>query len=357
MKPEFYFMLGFPLSPLYSGIMSFRAFLYKKGILQSTRLPVPVISVGNLTMGGTGKTPMVISVARFLQRCGHVPVVLSRGYGGKSRGQVNVVSDRTEIYLSAEDAGDEPRFLAESLPGVPVVTGVKRSVTGKFACGRFNPDVIVLDDGFQHLALQRDIDLVLFSSGTLVGNGRVFPGGTLRESFKALGRASAFIMTGGMEHGIQQSAFLEKIRGKFPEIPFFNTDYRPVSMVGNAMSSPSLQDAKGKKWFGFCGLADPDGFRKTLEREGFRLSGFRSYSDHYPYGKEDAEQLAGLARSMGLDGLITTEKDYVKFVKLNVKIQTTALRMETVLSQSLQDFLAGELSKLQSKPESNLGSP
>ncbi|MHB8151111.1 MAG: tetraacyldisaccharide 4'-kinase, partial [Desulfobulbia bacterium] len=164
--------------------------------MKSQRLPVPVISIGNLTLGGTGKTPMVRYVTRLLLDRGVRPAIVSRGYGGKAAGRINIVADRTKTLLPPEMAGDEPFMLAEVLPGVPVLTGSQRARVARHAVEAFGANLIVMDDGFQHLALRRDLDLVLFSARTLLGNGRVFPGGELREPLSALGRAHAFVITG-----------------------------------------------------------------------------------------------------------------------------------------------------------------
>ncbi|HSH13716.1 MAG TPA: tetraacyldisaccharide 4'-kinase, partial [Desulfurivibrionaceae bacterium] len=179
------FRIGRPLAPLYAGMMRLRAEAYQRGWLASERLSVPVVSVGNLTMGGTGKTPMVIEVVRLLQALGKRAAVVSRGYGGLARGPVNLVSDGERIWMAAAEAGDEPLLLAESLPGVPVLTGVRRVLVARYAIEKLGAEVVVLDDGFQHLPLHRDLDLVLFKGPDFLGNGRVFPGGDLREPLSA----------------------------------------------------------------------------------------------------------------------------------------------------------------------------
>ncbi|MBU1715214.1 MAG: tetraacyldisaccharide 4'-kinase [Proteobacteria bacterium] len=210
------------MAPLYSAVMRLRAFCYRVGIFSRYQLPVPVVSIGNLTMGGTGKTPMVIHVAKLLQNQNNKVVILSRGYGGKATGQVNIVSDGVEILLDAATAGDEPRLLADTLSGVPVLTGAKRTVTGRYAVENFGPGVVLLDDGFQHMAIARDLDLVLFSAATLLGNGWVFPGGELREPQSALGRAHCFIITGVDDNNRPAAlAFKKYLADRFSGKPVF----------------------------------------------------------------------------------------------------------------------------------------
>ena len=168
---NFLFLLGLPFSPFYSAVMVFRSFLYRKGFFKSHRLPVPVVSVGNLTMGGTGKTPLVMYLANSFKGMDRKPAIVSRGYGGSANGPVNVVSDGRKVLLGPDAAGDEPRLLAESLPGVPVLTGPKRAAVGRFAVERFQPDILILDDGFQHMSVCRDLDIVLINGRSLLGDG------------------------------------------------------------------------------------------------------------------------------------------------------------------------------------------
>ena len=163
MTRDFYYSLGRPFSPLYSAAMRLREKLYQKNIFKSTAFDVPVISVGNLTLGGTGKTPMVQFLARLLLDNGFRPAIISRGYGGATKERINIVSDGKEIFLDASYVGDEPRMLAESLPGVPVLTGIVRKLPAAEAV-RMGANVLLLDDGFQHMAIRRDLDIVLFNT-------------------------------------------------------------------------------------------------------------------------------------------------------------------------------------------------
>jgi tetraacyldisaccharide 4'-kinase len=218
------FAAGRLVSPFYGFAMWLRAYMYQKGIILKTRrLPVPVISIGNLTLGGTGKTPMTQFVVRHLLAKGRRPLIISRGYGGRTTGGPRVVSDGTSMLMSPAEAGDEPCLLAESLSGVPVVIGRKRYEAGLFALEKFSADVIVLDDAFQHLGVARDLDVVLFKSGAFLGNGRVFPGGPLREPLSALQRADVFVVTG--LPGEEQNAvalFSKMLKNRFPSTPSFS---------------------------------------------------------------------------------------------------------------------------------------
>ncbi|MFP3983944.1 MAG: tetraacyldisaccharide 4'-kinase, partial [Desulfurivibrionaceae bacterium] len=187
MKPErvnILYSLGRPFAPLYGAIMNVRAALYHKNILKKTSLEVPVISVGNLTMGGTGKTPMAIYLAGLMRKKN--PVVVSRGYHGTSTDKINVVSDGNSLLMGVREAGDESYLMARALPGIPVVTGRSKRLTAEYAVRHFNPGLVIVDDGFQHLGLARDLNMVMFKVDTLLGNNRVFPAGDMREPLKAL---------------------------------------------------------------------------------------------------------------------------------------------------------------------------
>ena len=182
------------LSWAYRAAIALRDRAYRLGVLPTGRLPCPVISVGNLTLGGTGKTPTVELVARTLQELGAVPAVLSRGYGRTTRG-VQVVADREAILAEAHAGGDEPRLLAERLPGVPVVVGENRYEAGRVAVERCGATALVLDDGFPHRTLAKDLEILVVSGRAPWGNARVFPRGMLREPLAGLRRAHAVLVT------------------------------------------------------------------------------------------------------------------------------------------------------------------
>lgn len=316
-KSEFiYYALGRPLAPLYSVAMRIREKMYARGLLKSYTLSAPVISVGNLTMGGTGKTPMVQHLARLLRNHGYRPAVVSRGYGGRAQGRVNLVSDGRQLLLDAVLAGDEPRFLAETLPGVPVLTGLVRRLPAQKAV-EMGADVLLLDDGFQHLQVVRHVNLVLFDADRLAGNSRVFPGGELREPVAALRRATGFLLTGVNEENRERAGkFADLLRARFAEIPVALAEYAPQTLV-EAASDGSIESVAAdgladRRCFAFCGIARPERFHQTLERQGLQLAGFHPLADHQRYSSATLEALLSKARRAKADALITTEKDLVK---------------------------------------------
>ena len=348
MNKNILFALGRPFAPIYSLMMRFREFLYQRNFFKAFRPQVPVISVGNLTMGGTGKTPLVQYLARMLQKKGLKPAIISRGYGGKAQERVNLVSDGKQILMEAELAGDEPRLLAESLPGVAVLTGVVRKLPAIRAI-EDGADVLILDDGFQHLAVARDLDLVLFNSDSLAGNSRVFPGGDLREPVAALNRCHAFVLTSTCESNQKRAQqFAELLTNRFPDKPVFLSKFTPSALVKRSPSGEvsEMPLAPLDKVYTFCGIARPDGFTSTLKELQITPRGIQTFRDHYSYQQSDIDKLISKAAKLGAEGLITTEKDLVKLGSLNHDLPVYAVKMEVKPDHMLDNFIINQLTNL-----------
>ena len=295
---------------MYSSAIRLRNLSYDHGLLGQKSLRCPVISVGNLTVGGTGKTPMVIHLAGLLGGWGLKPAVLSRGYGGRSTKEVNVVSDGRSILSGPDECGDEPFLLARRLPTVPVLTGPRRAVTGQYALSHFGTDVVILDDGFQHRSLRRDIDIVLMDSRHPLGNGHLIPRGPLREPFSSLRRADLFVLTRAAKDG--KTPFESRLAEELPSIPVFTSCHRPGRLMeGDGISRP-LSDLAGRKIYAFAGVARPDSFRESIESLQGVIAGFRAFSDHHRYGLGDIADMEKEAGSLGAELILTTEKDGVK---------------------------------------------
>lgn len=343
MNKQQLFTLGRPFSPLYGMVMRLRERCYQRGIFKVTRFPVPVVSVGNLTLGGTGKTPLVQYLARLLQARGFSPAVISRGYGGSTKKPVNVVSDGRETLLPAERVGDEPRLLAETLPGVPVLTGVVRKLPARHAID-MGANVLLLDDGFQHMAIARDLDLVLFSADVLAGNSRIFPGGDLREPVKALHRASCFVLTGvnalNQERAEKFTALLQQ---KWPEKNTYRTACRPTGFVQRdarhrfvfSKSKPSGLN----KTFALCGIAHPDSFRKTLLSCGIDPIGFLALEDHHMYKERDVRKIVSQVKAADAQSVLVTEKDMVKLDGVDFGVLLYAVRIEAQAMTGFDDMI------------------
>ncbi|XOF34017.1 MAG: tetraacyldisaccharide 4'-kinase [Candidatus Electrothrix sp. YB6] len=334
MNSNVYYALGRPLSPLYSIAMRIREYLYQKDIFTRTAFNIPVISIGNLTMGGTGKTPLVQYTARLLRDNGYRPAVISRGYGGATKERINIVSDGENILLDAGYVGDEPRMLAETLPGVPVLTGIVRRLPAARAV-EMGADILLLDDGFQHMAIRRDLDLVLFNADTLAGNSRVFPGGVLREPISALQRCSAFLLTGTDERNRQRAEqFSALLKDRFPGRPIFFSRYRPAGFLrrepGEAGGTAYKELPAGQRCFAFCGIARPEGFRQTLKRLGIEPVAFKAVRDHYTYPKKTVRQLVEEAHKAGANFFLCTEKDLVKLRHIDLELPLYSVVMEAL---------------------------
>ncbi len=307
-----------------------------------------MVSVGNLTLGGTGKTPMVQYLARLLQSNGFHPAIVSRGYGGTASAKVNLVSDGSALLLDAETAGDEPRLLAETLSGVPVLTGIVRRLPAQRAV-EMGADVLLLDDGFQHLQIIRDINLVLFSTDRLAGNSRVFPGGDLREPVAALHRATCFVMTGVRDGNRDQAIrFSDLLRAKFPHTPITHTGYGVESLVTLSpagMIEPVAGDPIGQgKCFGFCGIAHPESFWQVVKGYRIELADFLPLDDHQRYSKALLDKLIAKAQQSGAGYLVTTEKDLVKLAALasSIPMPLYGLRMQVEADDHfVQNILRG----------------
>ena len=291
----------------YRGAIAARNRLYDGGVLKQEKLPRPVISVGNLTVGGTGKTPTVIFLANLFKEKGRRPAVLSRGYGGKAHFPVNVVSDGNRILMGWSEAGDEPILIARAAPGIPVLTGSRRFLTGRAAVEKFGADVLILDDGFQHRSLFRDIDMVLLDAARPVGNGFLLPRGPLREPPDALLRADILLRTGDAVNG-------EPLR-EAASLPSFRAIHKPQELVaGGTGRMETVAALSGQKVFAFAGIGSPEAFRRSLTDLGAAVAGFRAFPDHHPYDLSDIERLRRLAARSGAARIVTTEKDGIRLV-------------------------------------------
>ena len=307
-----------PLHLLFRGVSIFyclglrlNRLAHRLGVSPARSLPARVISVGNLTLGGTGKTPVVLLIAGILRDQGRKPAVLSRGYGGHSHNRVNVVCDGKKVLLSADVAGDEPVMIAERLKNIPVLTGKNRFLTGFHALEHFGVDTLILDDGYQHLALKRDLNILLFDQEKPLGNGYLFPAGELREPVDASDRADVICFTRCQENG---NSGLQRAMPELPEnVPVIETALRVKSVV--RLDNQETMDAeilRDQPVAAFCGIAKPGDFRHTLETAGARVVFFSAFRDHHRYVANDLEIIEKEARKRGAKYILVSEKDSVK---------------------------------------------
>jgi tetraacyldisaccharide 4'-kinase len=276
--------------------------------LHSARLAVPVVSVGNLTFGGTGKTPTVIALVRDLVRRGNHPAVLTRGYGRAASHPVVLVGP--DPGATPAVAGDEPLEMASRLPGVPVVVDADRARGGVEAVRR-GADVLVLDDGFQHLGLDRDVDLVLIDAGDPWGGGRLPPRGRLREPVSALARADAVLVTKLPVDADPVLAEVTSVVGEIaPGIPVLGSRLAPTSVRRpDGRAGPEVLD--GANVVALAGIGRPEGFADLLRRAGAVVCATRWFDDHHRYSQQELDEALDAAAAVDAV-LVTTAKDAVK---------------------------------------------
>jgi len=287
-----------------------RLFLYGTGFLRGARLPCKVISVGNITLGGTGKTPAVEYVAKLLKKEGMDVVVLSRGYGGRVRGKFGVVSDGNRLLLPFREAGDEPYMLAQRLGDIPILVGRRRDLSGRYACAHFHPHAAILDDGFQHLGVKRDVNILLVDSQAGFGNGYLFPRGPLREPLNQLSRADLFIIT-KVEELDTCGELEERIKSHKKKAIIFHSNYSPDHLTElNGGKRLPLGYLKERQIAALSGIANPAYFRYLLERAGAKVEDEIVFPDHHVYSRRDIPIIQrGMHKA---ECIVTTEKDAAK---------------------------------------------
>ncbi len=297
-----------PLEPVYRVVVAARGTAYRRGWLRSSRLTVPVVSVGNLVFGGAGKTPTVIALVRDLVRRGRRPGVLTRGHGRTASHPVVLVGP--EVGVGSAVAGDEPLEIASRLPGVPVVVDADR-VRGGIEAVRRGADILVLDDGFQHLKLERDLDLVLVDAGDPWGGGRPPPLGRLREPVAALARADAVLVTKLPDEAGPALETLRRVVEKHaPGALLLAARLEPTAVrLPGGRAGPEVLD--GARVVALAGLGRPGGFVEVLERAGAVVCATRWLDDHHPYSGSEVDEATAAAEQVDAV-VVTTAKDAVK---------------------------------------------
>ncbi len=321
------------LSGIYYLSLQIIQLLYRAGILKRVKLKAKVISVGNLTVGGTGKTPVVEKIARLLQEKERKVTILSRGYKSQvaaRSSQVAVVTDGKEILLSAREAGDEPYLLAQNLSEVPIVVGKDRIRSGNYCLANFNTETFILDDGFQYWRLKRDLDILLIDCLNPFGNGHLLPRGVLREPLKSLKRANLFILARTDQEG-NIAPLKEKIRSVNPFAPILESIHAPCYLEDlESKKRFDLEFIKNKEILALSSIAHPESFEKRLRDLGAIILKRLRYSDHYSYTKEDLKEITTKARGCLI---ITTQKDGVRLEPLLENESILALRIELKITK------------------------
>ena len=329
---EYQRYLLFPIALFYWALVFWRNLFYKRNFFNVHKVDCKVLSIGNLTLGGTGKTPMVVFFAIYLNNLGKKVAVLSRGYGRSTKGTVLVSKGDGNILCSWQDCGDEPYMIANKLKGVPVLVDENRYRGGLYLTKNFNPDIIIMDDGFQHRALHRDLDIVLIDGGDNISEHRLLPYGKLREPWSNIIRADAIIITKKRPSALIKRKIDETL------LPQLYTRFIPAIRYPNSFSSETDVD---QNVFIISGLGNPSFFEKTVERLGYEICGIKNFPDHYHYEKRDLDKIQLLMKESGASQILTTEKDWVKLkafksdiafgiVDINIRIQNEEALKEII---------------------------
>ena len=337
-------------SYLYEFGVCSKLWLYNVGFFKQTKLDCCVISIGNITVGGTGKTPTAQKVAAMIKSMGYNVVILNRGYRSHWDKELGVVSDGKKIFMTAYEAGDEAYLMAKTLPGIPVIIGKNRAVTGQFAVDKMKAEVIIMDDGYQHWHLYRDLDVVLVDTYNMFGNGCLLPRGTLREPLKHLDRAGLFLLTKTDQSSQFSRINLRKNLAKYNDrAPVIESIHHPKNFVeiadwykGIHENTLELSELEGKKVMVFSAIGNPSSFEQTLAGIGLDILEAIRYPDHHDYGMLEMQYISERAASKEAVALITTGKDAVKipteFIYFNRDLPLYILNMDIMITEGQDLF-------------------
>ena len=338
------------LSLLYGVAVQTRHFLYRLGLSRRKTLGCMIVSVGNLTVGGTGKTPVVEMFARALRDGGRRVAILSRGYKRKNaplwdvllrragKYRPDIVSDGHKILMNSAASGDEPAMLAKNLPGVAVIVDKNRVKSGSYAIQTMGVDTLILDDGFQYLPLGRKVDVVLVDATNPFGNGRLLPRGILREPLKNLARADYIFIT--KTEGLDVGPLRKHLREWNVGAPILECRHEPKHLVDLVSSSVKpLSFLQDKKVAVLTAIASPGGFEKALRSLGAQLAITIRYPDHHRFTEREINEVVQEMSRKKVEVIVTTEKDAVRFPSLERRnVPVYFLRVEIQLTEGTRDF-------------------
>lgn len=335
------------LSKIYGAAVGYRFFMYQHRLFRKVIMGCPVISVGNITVGGTGKTPVVEMLARALAKGGRKVAILSRGYKKKQRlfstrhllDQTMVVSDGKMIYKDSKEAGDEPYMLAKNLDGVAVLVDKNRVRAGSYAIQKLGADILLLDDGYQYLPIQKTHEILLVDCTNPFGYGRLLPRGLLREPIRQIARAN-FIFLTKAEKVESTEPLRQDIRRVTTTPEILECVHDPKILVDVVTSEKiSLDFLKSKKICALSAIAVPEGFEDTLKRLGADVDLSFRFRDHHRYHRRELKEVFAKTKARGIDTIITTEKDAVRIPSFHLDgMRLLYLRVEIKLVKGASDF-------------------
>jgi tetraacyldisaccharide 4'-kinase len=332
--PSLLIALLTPLSYIYAVVLRTRDWLYDCRILKQKHLPCTVISIGNIVAGGTGKTPAVIWIARYLQSEGFQVGVLLRGYKRAGHHSISVVSDGKQILTPVTESGDEAGMIARKLPGVPVVVGGDRYTAGLevIQLWKHTNGVLILDDGFQQRQLARDLDILTIDSTQPFGTGRLLPTGTLREPKTALRRTDILLLT-RTDLAAESINFERFVRGK----QIFETCHQPTRLYQLSTGEECALDLlKGQHILAVCGIGNPEAFVGTLRQFEPKAVELLAFPDHHRYVSANLRNINARASEVGADLIVTTEKDSQKLAAFAAAMQFVVLEIELEVKTNLE---------------------
>ncbi len=334
-----------PFGWIYSAAVRLRNRLYDRGSMRSFPLGAKTISIGNITTGGTGKTPIAALVIDILSRSGEKVCVLTRGYGRKTPTRRVPVSDHEKLLADAEIAGDEPVELARRFLGrAIVVADADRVAAGKWALDKFGVTAFVLDDGFQHRKARRDLDIVCINAVDPFGGGKLLPAGRLRERLSALARADAFVITRSDLADTGKIINILKRSNANAAIFHASTRLKNILTIDDFRLDPLKTGVVAvERPFVFCGLGQPDSFRSNLTAWGIEIAGIRTFRDHHVYSNADIRSIESTARIAGAGCLLTTAKDAVKLNDLDIQMDCFVVLAEAAVTEEreFEDLVIG----------------
>lgn len=321
----------------YSAIIRVRNFLYSKSLLKAHRVNSVVISIGNITVGGTGKTPLVIWMCNLLKERNINCAILTRGY-------------------KAQETMDELAILAESCPQAKVVVNPNRVEAANEAVSKFDAKALIMDDGFQHRRLARDLDIVTIDATCPFGYGKILPAGLLREPVSSLKRADAAVLTRcDQVCEAELSRIEQELRLINPDMIIAKSMHNPICAKTANGEKITIEQLRNKKIFAFCGIGNPEAFLSTIKNSGAELVGSRIYNDHYHYTESDIGDIHGLACGCGAELILSTQKDGAKTaalasIKKDMPLAYLAVEIKFIdgedkLKQLIKDALEGRIHK------------